>query len=154
MLTLENNMNTINDIITLITPTGEEKNEIIISYDDEENVDEIKLNYNDKDYCTHKIDFLWVEGYADLQKQLPSDVKLKCCLTCKHGNLCPVGNSPNQIFCTKDVLITSKMDAFYYTAEDSNSQNRIRTTNFVCDSFEEQNDDYYTYNDYLYHLEK
>ena len=98
-------------------------------------------------------DFLWVDAFADLQKKLPDNVKIQCCLTCRHGNMCPVGNKPGELFCTKDVIITQKSDLFFYTEDDAERTSRSRDCTNVCEKYEEQSKDYYTYNDYLYYFE-
>lgn len=45
-----------------------------------------------------------------LQKSLPSNINLECCQSCRHGNFCPYGDSDNEIFCFKDIVINSKHD--------------------------------------------
>ena len=107
-----------------------------------------------KEYWGHGSDYLWIDAFADLQKQLPEGIFLKCCLTCRHGNLCPAGNAPNEVFCTKDVLITQKSDAFFYTVEDAECTKRSRQYCNLCQDYQPQTDDYYTYNDYLDFMKK
>ena len=71
---------------------------------------EITVSYNDTEYCAKGKDHLWVDAFADLQAKLPSNTQLACCMTCRHGNMCPYGNKENQLYCTKDVLLNSKDD--------------------------------------------
>ena len=117
---------------------------------------EITINYNGAEYCATGKDYLWVDAFADLQRKLPSDIQLACCMTCRHGNMCPYGTDKNQLFCTKDVILTSKDDIIelmYYKGHDSFFEREVSSIHY-CDDFVCQSDDYYTYNDYLYHLQK
>ena len=107
-----------------------------------------------KEYWGHGSDYLWIDAFADLQKQLPEGVLLKCCLTCRHGNLCPGGDDKNEVFCTKDVLITQKSDLYYYTEDDREREKRSRQYCSLCDDYQPQVDEFYTYNDYLHYLQK
>ena len=110
--------------------------------------------FEGKEYWGHGSDYLWIDAFADLQKQLPEGVSLKCCLTCRHGNLCPVGNGVNEVFCTKDVLITQKSDLYFYTDDDREREKRARQYCGLCENYQPQTDDFYTNNDYWYFLKK
>ena len=105
------------------------------------------------EYWGHGSDCLWIDAFADLQRHLPEGVLLKCCLTCRHGNLCPVGNQPNAVFCTKDILITQKSDLYFCTEDDIERNKRSRQYCDLCVDYQPQADAFYTYNDYLYFLE-
>ena len=127
---------------------------IQICYTDDEV--EITINYNGAEYCATGKDYLWVDAFADLQRKLPSDIQLACCMTCRHGNMCPYGTDKNQLFCTKDVQLTSKDDVIELMDDkghDSFFERAVSSINY-CDNFVYQSDDCYTYNDYLYHLQK
>ena len=131
---------------------------IEISYEDRYVItnpkSEITLLYNGIKYKGNGIDALWTDTFADLQMKLPVDVKLACCMTCRHGNMCPYGNKENELFCTKDLRISSKndmCDLFYQTDP---YEERSVTSLGYCDDFIYQSDNYYTYNDYLYQLSK
>jgi hypothetical protein len=110
--------------------------------------------YNSKEYCGYGDDYLWIDAFADLQRKLPEGVFLKCCLTCRHGNLCPVGNDVNEVFCTKDVLITQKSDLFFYTEDEVERAKRSKQYCGLCEDYQPQSEDFYTYNDYLCFLQK
>ena len=114
----------------------------------------VGCKYNGKKYWGHGGDYLWIDAFADLQRQLPEGVFLKCCLTCRHGNLCPVGNDVNEVFCTKDVLITKKSDLYFYTEDDREREKRSKRYSDSCEDHKPQTDGFYTYNDYLYFLKK
>ena len=148
----------------LRTPQGEETVQLhIVCHEEamyyqgvrvEPPIVDIGCKYNDNQYWGHGKDYLWIDAFADLQRQLPEGVLLKCCLTCRHGNLCPVGNDKNEVFCTKDVLITQKSDLYYYTEDDSEREKRSRQYCGSCEDYQPQTDDFYTYNDYLHYLKK
>lgn len=114
----------------------------------------VGIKYNGQELWGRGKDYLWVDAFTDLQKQLPQDVTIKCCLTCRYGNMCPVGNKPDELFCTKDVLITQKSDLYFYTEDDTEREKRSRGYTCVCGEYQPRTEDYYTYNDYLYQLNK
>lgn len=116
----------------------------------------IGIQFNGKEIWGHGRDYLWSDAFADLQKQLPAGVLLKCCMTCRHGNMCPYGNTPGNLFCTKDLTIASKeaVCCLFDYSKDSDIRKRLRNCADSCDDFECQSWDYYTYNDYLYELGK
>ena len=148
----------------LHTPNGDETVKLMVSCHEEPvyckgNFEQpptvnVGCTFEGKKYWGHGSDYLWIDAFADLQRQLPDGVLLKCCLTCRHGNLCPVGNKKNEVFCTKDVLITQKSDLFFYTEDDREREKRSRQYCGLCDDYQLQTDDFYTYNDYLDFLEK
>ena len=101
-----------------------------------------------------KVTIEW-ESYIDKsvyeQKKLPEGIYIK---TCRHGNLCPVGNCVNEVFCTKDVTITQKSDLFFYTEDWDERNKRSRQYACLCEDFQPQTKDCYTYNDYIHELNK
>ena len=140
--------------ISLFSSTSKVSVPIQICYTDDEV--EITINYNGAEYCAAGKDYLWVDAFADLQRKLPSDIQLACCMTCRHGNMCPYGTDKNQLFCTKDVQLTSKddvIDLMYYKGHASFFERKVSSIHY-CDDFIYQSEDSYTYNDYLYHLQK
>lgn len=142
--------------ITLITPKELINTTISIFYDEERSYVKLILLFNGKEIPSQGYDYLWVDAFANLQKQLPKDVILKCCMTCRHGNMCPYGNKLGEIFCTSDLLITSKEDMcnLFDNYEKHRMDERIKNVADSCDEYSPQSNDYYTYNDYLYHLDK
>ena len=108
----------------------------------------VGCTFEDKEYWGHGSDYLWIDAFADLQRQLPEGVSLKCCLTCRHGNLCPVGNDNDEVFCTKDVLIAQKSDLYFYTEDDAERTKRSKQYCNLCGDYQPQTDDFYTYNDF------
>lgn len=149
----------IEDNITLILPTGEKV--IVpmqICWDDNENDAnsrcEICVAYNGVKYYGKGTDYLWVDAFAQLQKNLPSGIELACCMTCRYGNMCPYGNKENQLFCTKDLNIVDKMQLCNLIDETYKFFDREVFSYHYCDDFLYQSDDYYTYNDYFLVLNK
>ena len=138
--------------ITLLSQTNKISLPVKISYTDNEV--EIILKYNNIEYCGTGRDYLWVDAFANLQRKLPHGIFLACCMTCRHGTMCPYGNKENQLYCTKDVIITSKDDVIELIDKDASFFERAVSSINCCDDFVYQCDDYYTYNDYLYHLQK
>lgn len=144
--------------VVLLTPNGKTMAPMEIAYDDSEVVTnpeaEITLLYKGIEYKGRGTDFLWTDTIADLQSKLPNDVKFACCMTCRHGNLCPFGNEENQLFCTKDIEITNKEDMCDLFIQTDPFEDRAVTSFNFCEDFVYQSDDYYTYNDYLYELKQ
>ncbi|MBO5097191.1 MAG: hypothetical protein J6B96_02625 [Agathobacter sp.] len=143
--------------ILLLSPMGKITAPVQIYYDESDVADtlvEINLTYNNTLYQGNGIDYLWIDAFADLQRKLPDDIKLACCMTCCHGNMCPYGNRENELFCTKDLIITTKDDMHKLFDETDPFVERVVASLDYCNDFVYQNDDCYTYNDYLYHLRK
>ena len=144
--------------IPLSTPAGDTQAKVIVAVQSEDTAAghtpsvTVCLRFSGKDWQGHGKDPLWIDAFADLQKQLPKDVSLKCCLTCRHGNLCPVGSDNNELFCTKDVAISQKNDLYFYTEDEIERKKRARQYCHVCDDYQLQSDDPCTYNDFLWYL--
>ena len=130
----------------------------MISYDDSTDKSyprsEISVIYSGVNYRGYGSDYLLTDTWADLQKKLPQDVKIACCMTCRHGNMCPFGTDTNELFCTKDLTITCKGDMADLFGSNDTFDERSVTAYGVCDDFVYQSNDYYTYNDYLYQLDE
>lgn len=151
---------------TLITPTGEFETDIHIICHEEDMyyqgelekapVVDVGIEYDGKNIWGHGHDYLWVDAFADLQKQLPEDVILKICLTCRHGNMCPYGNKPGEVFCTKDLLINSKEDMcnLFDNSKEYEIENRSKNYTDNCSYYQPQSWNDFTYNDYLYWIDK
>lgn len=116
---------------------------------DNRSVVRVTLPYEGKDYQGVGSDYLLVDAFVDLQRNLPENIYLKCCLTCRHGNMCPVGNTPGEIFCTKDVVIRSEKDSLHYTEDENERKKRSRFYTDICENYKEQTEEFYTYN-YFY----
>lgn len=148
--------------ITLDTPDGENNVSIycLCHYEDVslyEKLEEvsninISIKYDGKEFYGYGKDYYWIDAFADLQKQLPDGVTIKCCLTCRYGNMCPVGNKRGELFCTKDVTINQKSDLFFYTEDETERTKRSKHYTNICKDYQPQSDDYYTYNDFPYYF--
>ena len=112
----------------------------------------IKTNYQGKEIIAIGTHYPFDDAFSDLQNKLPKNVQLKCCVACRHGNQCPVGNAPDEVFCTKDVKISCKSDCFYYTEDEEERQKRSRRYWDCCDDFYPQDESNYTYSSYFYYL--
>lgn len=115
---------------------------------------EISLIYNNVEYIGIGTECLWEDAFADLQNKLPKNIKLLCCMTCRHGNMCPFGNEPRELYCTKNTKVNSKKQLAQLFNEAKINQNNKVYCDYFCNEFEEQTEDIYTYNDYLYYLNK
>ena len=142
--------------VPLLTPNGKTMVPIEITYDDSEVIanpqSKINLLYNGIEYNGYGADYLWTDTLADLQTKLPKDVTLACCMTCRHGNMCPYGNEENQLICTKGITITSKEDMLNLFDQTDPFEERAVASLDFCEDFVCQSDDHYTYNDYFYQL--
>lgn len=113
----------------------------------------VRIEYEGNEYIGRGDCLEWTDAFADLQKQLPDGVLISSCLTCRHGTLCPYGNIPNYVLCFRSEEIKSKDDVIdrLYGAETGHIE---RTAFQCCEDFEPAKKGYYTYNDFLYFLEK
>lgn len=150
----------------LSTPEGEKSVELTIRTFHEDPLDTVHnpveaphtiagVSYDGRDYFARgEDDYLWLDAIAALQKQLPEGVTIKGCVTCRHGNLCPSGNNPDEVFCTKDVTIKEKRDLFFYTEDPAERSKRCRKFFHTCENWQLQSEESYTHNDYHCHLNK
>ena len=114
----------------------------------------ITLTSDGKNYWSDAICHTWEEAFAALQRGLPEGVKVKCCLTCRHGNFCPFGNKSGEIFCLKTFAPKNKSDVCDFMNNDEVYYAGSRFISDFCSDYKEQSEDYYSYNDYLYCLNK
>ncbi len=142
--------------IVLISSSGEDQSTIQMQYtkDAQGCVTDVcaRMQYGGKEYIGKGTDDYGIDAIADLQQQLPEGILLKCCLACKHGNLCPVGNAQNEVFCIKDTVPKEPRDLWYYTEDPKERAQRSRGYFDRCHHFAPQSKGYYTYNDFIYYL--
>lgn len=112
----------------------------------------IGVTYKDKEFWGHGKDHLLTKIIADIQKQLPKDVLIKCCLTCRHGNTCPFCNYDEEIFCTKELVINSKNDVCDLFGGTYPEHLVMKYTD-ICPDYKPQSKEHYTYNGYLYYFD-
>jgi len=87
----------------------------------------------------------------DLQKQLPYNFQICCCLSCRYGNFCPYGNAENEIFCFIDYKPESKDDVLNIFDVFSNDTEPNELL-YCCDKYQKASIDYFNYNDWIYHF--
>lgn len=150
----------------LSTPEGEKTVKLTIRTFHEDPLDTVHnpveaphaivgVSYNGRDnFARGEDDYLWLDAIAALQNQLPIGVTIKGCVTCRHGNLCPTGNNPDEVFCTKDVSIAQKRDLFFYTEDPAERTKRSREFFYSCENWQPQSEEFYTYNDFYDLLNK
>lgn len=150
----------------LITPDGEVETEIHIVCHEEDMCYQGKLEkgpivnvgvkYGGVQLWGRGKEYLWEDAFANVQKKLPGGVILKCCMTCRHGNMCPYGNEPGKLYCTKDLKVDSKEGVcrLFDDHETYRIFDKVKSVTDHCDEYRPQSNYHYTYNDYLYHLEK
>ena len=148
---------TIRDHVTLLLPTGATTVPVQITYDDGEDAActvKITLTYDGTPYEGSGAEYLWEDAFADLQDRLPQGVRIACCMTCRHGNMCPYGNVADQLFCTKEQGVTSKTElAELFDNTELFTEGAVRSTDH-CDDFAYRSDEHYAYNDFLYFLKR
>ena len=120
----------------------------------------LKVKVANTEY-TNKHDYDCMEyAIIDLQKQLPNNIQIVCCESCKHGNFHPAGNDENKIFCLRDYTPHNKSDVAGIFIDDDYSRLPKNTAIYSnellhwCDKYDRINDNYYTYNDWISILER
>ena len=81
----------------------------------------------------------------DLANHLPQGCTLRCCLTCRHGHFCPVGDADNELFCVTDFEPKVKSDLYHVTEDERERAKRSRPLFHLCEAFEPVSEAYYTY---------
>ena len=142
--------------ITLITPSGEKQVPIIITENESSSDMEICVEFEGKEFKGYCKNAVLPQAFAQLQKQLPKDVMIKSCLTCRHGNVCPFCSDDEEYFCTKGVDISCKNDVcdWFNRMVYNDMEKYSRSCTDCCDDFQPQSSDYYTYSLYLYYMEQ
>ena len=142
--------------VNIITDKGTDTLDIVISFDnddlDEVNEVTIRTNYNGEEITAIGSRYPFEDAYAELQRKLPENVRLAACVACRFGNMCPVGNAIDEVFCTSDVDISEKSDLYYYTEDEAERSKRSRHFSDFCADFQPQEEDVFTYNDYYSYL--
>lgn len=138
------NLSVSNEIITV---------PVFVTHNEQDRDDEItvRIEYSGKEYLGKGKYREWTDAFANLQKALPINVEIQCCLTCRHGTLCPYGNLPNYVLCSKAEKINSKDDVIEWL-DRIDAKDVEKSSLEFCEAFEVSNEKHYTYNDYLYFL--
>ena len=111
---------------------------------------EMSVVYKDKTYIGIGSSELFADAFADLSSKLPDDVVVACCMTCKFGNMCPFGDVPGELYCTKNYQVKDKGELAELCNDDIFRNNTKVSFDSFCSSFSHQSIDYFTYNDYRY----
>lgn len=142
--------------LMLISPDEKAFVKAKLEYDDDDDtakpLSRISLVYNNTEYYGEGVDYLLTDTFADLQSKLPQNVKLACCMTCCYGNMCPYGNEVNKLFCLKEKSLRNKSDVCEIFDNGNTPEKCVVSSYGYCEGFVYQNDEIYTYNDYLYEL--
>ncbi|MCM3006126.1 hypothetical protein [Priestia koreensis] len=85
-----------------------------------------------------------------LQKNLPVNMKVVCCQSCRHGNFNPFGDVENEIFCLKDQTLVDKKDVVdIFSNQDPSFGKRSRKLLDFCEDYKPIDEHKtYTYNDW------
>ncbi|MFJ7935532.1 hypothetical protein [Sporosarcina sp. NPDC096371] len=85
-----------------------------------------------------------------LQKELPDNIGIACCQSCRHGNFNPFGDLENEIFCLKDKTLLNRDDAVKtFSKRDKSFGTRSRKLLDFCKDYKPiSENEKYTYNDW------
>ncbi|MFS0862309.1 hypothetical protein [Fredinandcohnia sp. 179-A 10B2 NHS] len=85
-----------------------------------------------------------------LQKELPDNISIACCQSCRHGNFNPFGDLENEIFCLKDKTFLNRDDVVeIFSKQDKSFGRRSRKLLDFCKSYKPiSENEKYTYNDW------
>ncbi|WP_143006800.1 hypothetical protein [Paenibacillus tianmuensis] len=86
----------------------------------------------------------------NLQKELPTNISIACCQSCRHGNFCPYGDDDDEVYCLKDKKPNSKGDVVeLFSTQDKSMKSRSRKLLDFCNDYKIMaHTEYYTYNDW------
>lgn len=113
----------------------------------------LNVAYDGKKYWSNAVCRTWEEAFAALQKGLPEGVRIRSCLTCRHGNFSPYGKS-SAILCLKNYAPKNKLEVCDLLNSDNDHFRKLRDCCFICPDYREASKDFYAYNDYLNCLNK
>ena len=112
------------------------------------------INKNIVDYISKNYFDTMEEAIIDLQKQLPNNIKITSCQSCKYGNYCIFGNNANEIFCLidfpppKDKLDLADIFNGHWESLP------VYELNHFCEKYQRatKDNDYFTYNSWDLYL--
>ena len=108
----------------------------------------VQVEWDGQIFRGHCTDELYTEkALRTLAETLPEGIKLKSCLTCRHGNFCPFGSNDNEIFCVSDFRPTKKTDLDFIFLADSREEGlkRRRSLFHVCSNYQPESAEYWSY---------
>ncbi len=136
----------------LLTPDGEVVVPLWVEYDaefDDATSMTVTIEYKGELFSAQGVEYPWMDAFVRLQSKLPDKIIIKGCINCRHGNMCPVGNAPYEVFCTKDVVINKPQDLWNYTETHEETSKRSREYTHVCENYIRQSKNFFTYTDYI-----
>lgn len=85
-----------------------------------------------------------------LQRELPINISIACCQSCRHGNFCPYGDNDDEVFCLKDKTLNNREDVVgFFSKQDKSFGERSRKLLDFCSDYKPiSHNEYYTYNDW------
>ena len=85
-----------------------------------------------------------------LQKELPDNIGIACCQSCRHGNFNPFGDLENEIFCLKDKTLINRDHVVntFFKQDKSFGTRRRKLLDFCKDYKPISENEKYTYNDW------
>jgi len=113
---------------------------------------QLQITINDVKYISSKSFDCMEYAIINLQKQLPNNIHIVCCQSCKYGNFCPYGDAENEIFCLIDYNPKDKMDVANIFTEFWAEKEVLQRNELLywCEKYQKINNDYFTYNDWAY----
>lgn len=69
----------------------------------------VTIEYNDKTITGYGIDYPWMDAFIHLQKQLPSNIVIKGCINCRHGNMFHAGIFLLRCFAQKTLSLQKRV---------------------------------------------
>lgn len=88
------------------------------------------------------------EVLTKFAKSLPVGWRIQSCLSCRYGQLCPVGNTDNELFCVTEFEPKEIRDLWHVTEDDGERKKRSRNLFNLCDQYMPQTSTYFTYSNY------
>ena len=109
----------------------------------------VSLEWNRETYCGRGMEnACQTEGaLRDLERKLLAGIKIKSCLTCRHGNFCTFGSNDNEIFCVPDLEPKQKTDLdFIFLSEKPDEWLKRRRSLFhVCPEYKPDSAECWSY---------
>ncbi len=152
MLTTPDGDVTVNAVYTILHDSAHSKTvenpygEDSILYDVKEAA--VQLEWNHRIFRGHCVDGLHTEkALLNLADELPTEIKIKSCLTCRHGNFHTFGSNDNEIFCLSDRCPQKKtdLDFIFLTKNREEWLKRRHSLFHVCPDYKPEIAGYWSY---------
>ena len=91
--------------------------------------------------------------------ELPKNIDILCCQSCRYGNFCPFGDNDNEIYCLKGFTFKDKSDVCTWFSKSFSDWEALakhkRPLLHYCKSYKPiREKEFYTYNDWEYYMKK